>query len=215
MPYWPRNSYNLVSVNPPTRKKTTYFSLEPYEFSFSTFLDALCRKADLSFCVFLSTDDSFCPHPSHSPRAICKEESVNLKAPTDVSQCQSNRLRREGISLVLENGTLLALCPCGHSSYSRSGLHLHQGVVFCSAFIKLQGQMAKLGLKRMWFTLNRHFGAPRGWEGVPLLYSTTIGKMGMKPQRGIGQRLEKHKEMNCEGFSTAWEALKENARHAE
>lgn len=71
--------------------------------------------------------------------------------------------------------------------------------------------MAKLGLERKWFTLNR----PCGWEGVLSLYSTAIGKTGMKPQRGIGQRLEKHKERNCGGFCTAWEALEENARHTE
>lgn len=42
--------------------------------------------------------------------------------------------------------------------------------------------MAKLGLGKKLFTLNRDFCAPRGWKGVSLLYITAIGNMGMKPQ---------------------------------
>lgn len=70
----------------------------------------------------------------------------------------------------------------GHVPYCKSGLYLHPGAVFCSVFLKLQGQMAKLGLEKKLFTLNRHFCAPRGWKGVPLLYIAAIGNMGMKPQ---------------------------------
>lgn len=40
--------------------------------------------------------------------------------------------------------------------------------------------MAKLGLEKKLFTLNRDFCAPCGWKGVSLLYITAIGDMGMK-----------------------------------
>lgn len=75
-----------------------------------------------------------------------------------------------------------------HAPYCGSGLHLHQAAGFCYVFLKLQGQMAKLGLKKKLFTLNRDFHAPCGWKGVTLLYITAIGNMGMKLQHNESGR---------------------------